>query len=73
MVVFSKFLPMYLLIIHCTGTVMLLGDGEVNKLPNDGGRKMTKFCRDQNLCQLQCWNIHNTNTTKYYKHRQWSD
>ena len=39
MVVFSKFLPMYLLIIHCTGTVMLLGDGEVNKLPNDGGRK----------------------------------
>ena len=42
MVVFNEFLPMYLLIIHCTGTVMLLGDGEVNKLPNDGGRKMAE-------------------------------
>ena len=39
MVVFSKFLPLYLLIINCTGTVMLLGDGEVNKLPNGGDKK----------------------------------
>ena len=53
MVVFSKFLAVYLLMIHSMGIVIFLGNGEVNKLPNCHGRKVNKSEEGHNQNQYQ--------------------
>ena len=56
---YGCFQHMYLSMINCTGIVMFLGDGEVNKLPNGHKRKAT--IKKASVILLG----DNTNTTKY--------